>query len=63
VTDAGTVDVDYDKFNRVTSVNGVLTGATDPDTVTYTWNSGYSQLDQIDGAKSYQQAFDYDALE
>jgi hypothetical protein len=46
---AGSVVLDYDQFNRVESVNGILTGATDPDTLLWSWNMSYSQLKQIDG--------------
>ena len=44
---AGTVDIDYDEFNRVERVDGILTRSAD--TLLWTWNAGYSQLDQIDG--------------
>jgi len=38
------VDVDYDEFNRVERVDGILTAGTDPDTVLWTWNASTSQL-------------------
>jgi len=58
---AGTVDIDYDEFNRVERVDGILTGSAD--TLLWTWNAGYSQLDQIDGPNGYQQVFSYDSLD
>jgi len=60
---AGDVVIGYDQFNRVESVNGVLTGATDPDTLLWSWNMSYSRLNQINGPNGYQQVFGYDSFE
>jgi RHS repeat-associated protein len=58
---AGTVDIDYDEFNRVTGVDGILGGTPDADDITLSWNSSRSELASI-SRNSYSQSFAYDAL-